>query len=613
MKEQRSLSSSLPRIVSAGCLVMLLGCTNNDDITGYSYVCGNEVPLPTEDVPLGTDQRCGEADWKATPAKLPPEPYVGDGRGWPPADPPAECILKASRLTPPEGEVLFEPPLKTKAEETDVLDTVRIQMALDTCRVVKLVPDGDVGTPEYKNAFLASRLVVAGGKCDADATRPGACVTCNMGKPCEGTEKTLWIDKGVTLFMSRNTDLFQRTGNCGALGVNDSSACWEFINVSGYKPELIGEGIIDGQGGEPGVGKDYSWWQASYALRAVNGSIGQPNMINLEKGTRNFILYRLTLHNSAKFHVKLTSAPIDGTGPGVCDTMADRGKGFIVWGITLLTPSKWYNSAGYQLTPSWARNTDGVDPGTTDIAYCGTIACSVISTGDDQIAVKGGHWVENLSIAHMAFGTGHGMSIGSETYGGHQADGVLHRGVQKMDVWDLTIDADSRVVGHEAHAADFNGIRIKSDESRGGVVDNITYTDVCLRDMVNGILISTAYNPLFAGQSYPDFRVLKFKDIRGVTCMALNPAVVTVEGYNATLRPEVTLDNVQFDNINPEVAVASEFAQFHLGPGAVNVGDRLKLGRGVDVLSDTRDGTFAPKECKFPKLPAPQAPPGWLH
>ena len=139
--------------------------------------------------------------------------------------------------------------------------------------------------------------------------------------------------------------------------------------------------------------------------------------------------------------------------------MADRGKGYIVWGITLLTPSKWFNSAGYQLTPSWARNTDGVDPGTTDIAYCGVIACSMISTGDDQIAIKGGHWVENLIIAHNHFGTGHGMSIGSETYGSQMSDGVLHRGVQNVDVYDLTIDADSRLVGHEAHAADFNGIR----------------------------------------------------------------------------------------------------------------------------------------------------------
>jgi polygalacturonase len=606
MRQERSLSISLPGIVSAGWLVMLLGCTNNDDIAAWSYVCGNEVPLPTEDVPAGDGQRCGEADIAA--GKLPPEPYHGPGEQWPPPDPPAECILKASRVTPPEGQVLTENLLKTKEEERTELDSVRIQAALDTCRVVKLVTDGVEGEDNFKNAFLSSRLVVAGGKCDTT----GPCLTCNTGKPCEGTEKTLWIDKGVTLFMSRNTDLFQRTGNCGALGVNDSSACFEFINVSGYKPRLIGDGILDGQGGEPGIGKDYSWWQASYALRAVNGSIGQPNMINLEKGTRNFILYRLTLHNSAKFHVKLTSSPIDGTGPGVCDTMADRGKGYIVWGITLLTPSKWFNSAGYQLTPSWARNTDGVDPGTTDIAYCGTIACSMISTGDDQIAIKGGHWVENLSIAHMAFGTGHGMSIGSETYGSQMSDGVLHRGVQKVNIWDLTIDADSRLVGHEAHAADFNGIRIKSDESRGGVVDNITYNDVCLRDMVNGILISTAYNPLFAGMAYPDFGILKFKDIRGVTCMALNPSVVTLEGYNATLKPDIYLDNVQFDNLNPEVGVASEFATFNLGPGAVNFGDVLDRGRGVTV-NEGRDGTSAPKECKFPKLPAPQAPPGWQH
>ena len=205
-------------------------------------------------------------------------------------------------------------------------------------------------------------------------------------------------------------------------------------------------------------------------------------MINLEKGTKAFVLYRLNLHNSAKFHVKLTSSPMEGAGAGVCDNERDRGKGFIVWGITLLTPSKWFNSAGYQLTPSWARNSDGVDPGTTDIAYCGVIACSTISTGDDQIAIKGGHWVGNLTIAHMHFGTGHGMSIGSETYGGYLApDGVTApRASQNVHIYDLTIDADSRATGFEAHAADFNGIRVKSDESRGGLVDNIsTKTSAC--------------------------------------------------------------------------------------------------------------------------------------
>jgi polygalacturonase len=569
MKHQRSSLINLPGIVSAGWMFILLGCAmpDNEPITAISYICGDE-PEPDPSVPA---PRCGEGD-----PRLPPEPTL-------PPDPPEDCILKASRIEPPEGQVLPEPQDPTQAMLE--LDGVRINAALARCPVVKLVTDGD------KNAFLSSNIKIDGG-----LVAPGG--------------KTLWIDEGVTLFQSRNPALFQQTGNCGAIGVNDSSACLEFITVQGMRPSLVGRGTIDGQGGEPMVGKDYSWWQASYALRAVNGSIGQPNMINLKKGTTGFILYGLTLHNAAKFHVKLTSSPPEGALPGVCDS-EPYGKGYIVWGITLLTPSKWFNSAGYQLTPSWARNSDGVDPGTTDIAYCGVIACSTISTGDDQIAIKGGHWVENLTIAHMRFGTGHGMSIGSETYGSALTpDNVLHRGVQNVHVYDLTIDADSRPVGHEAHAADFNGIRIKTDESRGGLVDNITYEDVCLRDMVNGILISTAYNPLFAGQSYPDFRRVSFKNIRGVTCKALNPSVITLDGFNATLRPEISMDNVVFDNINPDLSVSAEFAKFHLGPGDVNF---TPTGRGVDIMSDSRTGTSTPKECKFPKLPAPKEPEGWLH
>ena len=567
MKHQRSLRL-LPRIASAGWLLILLGCNMEDrPITAINFVCGEEEPEPSVPAP-----RCGEGD-----PLLPPEPTLPPD----PTDP--SCILKAARIEPPEGQVLDEPLDPAKAMLA--LDGVRINEALARCPVVKLVKDGDY------NAFLSSNIKVDGG-----LVAPGG--------------KTLWIDEGVTLFQSRNPALFQQTGNCGAIGVNDSSACLEFITVMGMRPALVGRGTIDGQGGEPMVGKDYSWWQASYALRAIDGSIGQPNMINLRKGTTGFVLYGLTLHNSCKFHVKLTSSPPEGALPGVCDS-EPYGKGYIVWGITLLTPSKWFNSAGYQLTPSWARNSDGVDPGTTDIAYCGVIACSTISTGDDHIAIKGGHWVQNLTIAHNHFGTGHGMSIGSETYGSSLTpDNVLHRGVQNVHVYDLTIDADSRAVGHEAHAADFNGIRIKSDESRGGLVDNIVYEDVCLRDIVNGILISTAYNPLFAGQSYPDFRRLSFKNIRGVTCKALNPSVITLEGYNATLKPEITMDNVVFDNINPELSVAAEFAKFHFGPGNVNF---TPTGRGVEMMTDTRDSTTAPKECKFPRLPAPVPPPGWLH
>ena len=121
-------------------------------------MCGDEVPLPTEDLPASASaaaRRIGRG-------LLPPEPYVGDGRKWPPADPPAECILKASRVTPPDGQVLPEPLLKTKEEERTVLDSVRIQAALDTCTVVKLVTDGgrqervSLGAPATSTAESAT-------------------------------------------------------------------------------------------------------------------------------------------------------------------------------------------------------------------------------------------------------------------------------------------------------------------------------------------------------------------------------------------------------------------------------------------------------------------------
>jgi polygalacturonase len=424
----------------------------------------------------------------------------------------------------------------------------------------------------------------------------------------------------VTLYASRNADLYQKTGSCGVLGVNDSSACTDFITMQGAGPAIMGDGVIDGQGGEPLVGHDYSWWQMSYALRETDGSIGNPTLINTVSKTTGLVLYRITLHNSPKFHVKLTSTLPAGVN---CDR---RGQGFTVWGVTVLTPSKWTNSQGLVLTPGFARNTDGIDPGTTSIATCGLMACNTISTGDDHIAIKGGHWVSDLTIAHNHFGTGHGMSIGSETYGSYldPVTVVQHFGVENVDIYDLTIDADSRPVGAEAQAADFNGIRIKSDESRGGNVKNISYRDVCMRDMTNSILISTAYNPLFAGTYFPQFSELSFHDIHHVSCLGLRQPVMTLNGFNSVLPAgPITLDNVFVDNFGAQT-VSGQFSNVVLGPGQSTVADSLLAlsshpvpsggGQGLTV-TDSRDPAqfHEPKRCVFPTLPAPHPPPGWTY
>jgi polygalacturonase len=523
-----------------------LACHTSGDVAAISYLCGTSSPATGAAADVAG--ACGAGD-----PNLPPEPTLPT-----PAD---VCqTLTASKATPDEAD----------------LDTVRIQAALSACkgRAVKLTSDG------ANNAFVSGHLAV-------DSVK-------------------LWVDAGTTLYASRNPDIYQKTGSCGILGVNDSSACNDFITVSGTSPGIVGDGTIDGQGGEPLVGRDYSWWQMSYALREIDGSIGNPTLVNVNSGTTGLLLYRITLHNSPKFHVKLTSAPADGT----CTT---PGEGFIVWGVTVLTPSRWTNSQGVVLTPSFARNTDGIDPGSNNIAFCGVMACNTISTGDDHIAIKGGHWVSDVIIAHNHFGTGHGMSIGSETYGSYTSpDGVLHRGVENITVYDLTIDADSRPVGGDANATDFNGIRVKSDSSRGGLVNNIVFRDVCMRDMNNAILISTAYNPLFAGTMYPEFKSMTFQNVHHVTCMGLSLPVVTIGGFNAALPAgPITLDNVVIDNMGP-AAVAAQFADIRLGPGPVNF---VPSGPGVTVTDGiSADSTSTPpRTCVFPPLPAPAPPPGWLR
>jgi polygalacturonase len=341
----------------------------------------------------------------------------------------------------------------------------------------------------------------------------------------------------------------------------------------------------------------------SGALRSVNGSIGNPQLINLERGTTGFLLYNVTLHDAAKFHVKMTASPEDG----VCDT---PGEGYIVWGVKILTPKSLYNSQGLLMTPHFSRNSDGVDPGTTDIATCGVIACNTITTGDDQIAIKGGHLVEDLIIAHNHFGTGHGMSIGSETYGElFDDEGNIHRGVNNIRIYDLTIDAASRSVGHDGTPADFNGIRVKSDISRGGSVDNILYRDICMRDMNFAIVLSTAYNPLFAGNLVPEFGDIRFENVRHVSCMNTAPPVVTIEGHSKVRRAgPIKMDNVVIDNIGPP-AVFAEYIDLEFGPGPVNF---MPEGEGVKI-TDNRTGKSKPKECVFPELPTPELPDDWLR
>ncbi|HXX66555.1 MAG TPA: glycosyl hydrolase family 28 protein [Polyangiaceae bacterium] len=406
-------------------------------------------------------------------------------------------------------------------------DTVSIQSALNSCATGHAVR---LATSGANNAFITGPINLPDGV-------------------------FLWVDTGVTLYGSRNATVYGTT--CGTSG----GSCSPLIASNGANNGIVGAGTIDGQGGEEILNQTQSWWDLT---GSTDGASANPTLIHTAAAT-NFTLYGITLQNSPKFHVTLDAA------------------GFVVWGITINTPSKTMNAQGEALTPSGAHNTDGIDPG--ESASNGFIVCSTISDGDDHIALKGGTSVNGITIAHNHFGAGHGMSIGSETNGG----------VSNVMVYDLSIDGTNSGLG----GGSSNGIRIKSDSDVGGLVNNITYSDVCVRDIANPILLTPRYTTA-TGTSIPEFTGITISDFRSVAS-SVTPTV-TIDGYDSAHITGLTLDNVVVDGITA-ANVSATNANITLGPGNVNF---TPSGTNVTVTDDIM-GTSQPNQCsgKFVTLPGP--------
>jgi polygalacturonase len=465
----------------------------------------------------------------------------------------AACILSAAITTPSESQT--------------AADTARIKAALaDTaCSVVKLVSSGT------NNAFISGALDIIG-------------------------PKVLWVDTGVTLYASVNASLFAYKGrtSCGAQSFDQDCAssagtqCTALINMTGQAPQLVGGGTLDGQGGKPiifnGAQQTYSWWDLSVALRAdsnpdagVNpgncgstapaqrgGSAPNPQLIiggaastgKSDKTTSNLVVAGLTLHNSPKFHIKFAS------------------NGFNIWGNTILTPSD------KSVPPTDARNTDGIDPGEGYLATSGSLVCNMISTGDDDIVLKGHYGVGNVVVAHNHFGTGHGMSVGSETQGipgltvtDTASSSTTGIGIQDVDIYDISIDGDTRSTGG-APGSDVNGVRVKSDTYRGGILQNVTFHDICTRDLVNPLMINPHYSAKTTSPPLiPYFKSITVKNLNAVLGSPPDGPVtpiVTLQGYDSAHPTNVMLDNVLVQGISATNVLSDSNTVVTLGPQGAN-------------------------------------------
>lgn len=419
---------------------------------------------------------------------------------------PASCAVLNARLSASGGRL-------APADEQH-LDTKRIQAAIDACDPGQAV---ELRASPAAGVFLTGPLQL----------RPRV---------------TLLIDKGATLFTSRDPRLYDLTpGSCGVVN-RRGHGCKPLI-LADHAPGsgIVGDGVIDGRGGVSLLGQKLTWWDLAHIAK-VRGLQQSCFRLVVVRHSANFVLYRITLRNSPNFHV-----------------LVEETDGFTAWGVRIDTPRT-------------ARNTDGIDPASSTNV---SILHSWISDGDDDVAIKAGSSgpSSHITIADDHFYFGHGMSIGSETNGG----------VSAVRVQDLTIDG-----------AD-NGIRIKSDRSRGGLVQDVSYDDVCIRNVRNPILLTPLYTNQ-PGNLLPEYRNIVFRNVH-----ILTSGRITLDGLDAHLPLGLRFDNVFADALRPHDIHASN-AEIALGP---QVGNLVPSGDGLTVtrVAGSRPGT--PLDCAHRFIPFP--------
>lgn len=440
-------------------------------------------------------------------------------------------------------------------------DTARIQAAIDGCttgQAVKLI-QGSAG----QSAFLSGPLHLKSGV-------------------------TLWIDQGITLFASRNpADYDNGVGTCGTATAANTKSCLPLILAKGTTGSgIVGDGIIDGRGGSvitngPNAGLR-SWWDVAYQNKTAGLNQQNPRLVQVTGGT-NFTLYRVTLQNSPNFNV-----------------VTDGVSGVTAWSLKILTPSLAYSVKGYAcpagttpdkltpatcFTPDTVKNTDGFDPGQSSNVL---LAYSYISTGDDHVAVKSSTspGTQNLTFAHNHFYYGHGLSIGSETNGS----------VSNMAVSDLTMDGNDSPNG--------NGLRIKSDVSRGGTVNGVTYTGVCMRNTAQPLVFDPFYSSA-NGTLYPNFTGITIRDFHYLGSTKYKGGKLTFQGYEANGQNNplvIALDNVVFDGTQPTLS-KSAATHFTLGPGAVSLSNQIVTSSANDVTVSGSPGNSVPVDCSTAFVP----------
>jgi len=321
---------------------------------------------------------------------------------------------------------------------------------------------------------------------------------------------TMLLEAGATLLASTHQSDFMKTPGDWL----QAKSGGDFIPLISGKDltdvTLTGQGTIDGSGAV--------WWEeAEKARQKVSGyTLPRPNLIVLTR-CKNVRLENLTVQNSPKFHFVPTEC-----------------EGVVISNVTILAPER-------------AANTDAIDPSSCKNVL---ITRCRIDVGDDNVAIKAGKKLaerefasEDITVTDCTFLHGHGMSIGSETAGG----------VRNLTVRNCTFENTE------------NGLRIKSQRGKGGIVENISYSDITMKNVNPAITLTCYYMNNSAGDAArsiggasnstpaiasntPVYRNIHISNLRA-TC----PKVAGI----ITGLPECMISNVVFKNV--QISAAKSF------------------------------------------------------
>jgi polygalacturonase len=466
---------------------------------------------------------------------------------------PLSCKVLTARLTS------ISTSISTLADsDEDRPDTKRIQHAMDHCKpghAVELKAGGG------HDAFLSGPLELR-------------------------QDVTLLIDKGVILFGSRNPrDYDIVPGLCGTItekkypytqGIS-GHACKPLIG--GYdvaNAAVMGDGIIDGRRGAKMLGQDITWedlaehsimgWPEEYTRWARGVSkipvaiTAPPKFFGLQNNPRmltlvhcdNFILYRVQLRNSPNFSVSYAG-----------------GNGFTVWGVIINNPKAALNGDGINLGQPWPE----VVTDTTNV----TITESYIHAGDDNLAIKSraGSSTSHVTVIHNHFYAGHGIGTGSSTSGG----------ISNIRVSDLTLDGTS------------TGINMKSSDKLGGLVHDVEFNNICIRNSGSPISIGThsgssGHHEVDATESN---KPPQYTGIRLSNILIQGAGRIGIDGLDAAHQLDISLHNVIAQQ--PEaIHTSADHADIKLDGSNISFsGDDVKIsGTPSNGVANNCDGRFLP-------------------